>query len=88
MATAVRPTNKVIWGMTEAIEDHDADIAELLQELMSGLEGEKEMAKRRFDKVAQIRVLELYMLAARIQTHTSRLASLHRQARNNEYDRR
>lgn len=88
MATKVRPTNKNIWAMDEAIDDHDPDIAELLEQLMSGLEGEKEMAQRRYDKAAQIRILEIYMLAARIQTHTARLASLHRQARNNEYDKR
>jgi hypothetical protein len=46
------------------------------------------MAQRRYDKAAQIRILEIYMLAARIQTHTARLASLHRQARNNQYDKR
>lgn len=88
MATKVRPTNKNIWAMDEAIDEHDPDIAELLEELMTALEGEKQMAQRRYDKAAQIRIMEIYMLAARIQTHTGRLASLHRQARNNQYDKR
>lgn len=88
MATRVRPTNKNIWAMDEAIDEHDPDIAELLDQLMTGLEAEKEMAQRRFDRAAQIRILEMHMLAARIQTHTGRLASLHRQARTNQYDKR
>ena len=41
MATRVRPTNKNIWAMDEAIDDHDPDIAELLEQLMSGLEGRR-----------------------------------------------
>jgi len=88
MVTAVRPTNKVIWGMDEAITEHDPSVASLLADLMAGLEAEKREASRRYDKGAQLRIMEIYVLAARVQTHTSRLASLHRQARANEYDRR
>lgn len=88
MVTAVRPTNKVIWGMNEAIAEHDPQIASLEADLMAGLEAEKRDAGRRFDKGQQLRIMEIYVLAARIQTHTGRLASLHRQARANEYDKR
>lgn len=88
MATAVRATNKIIWAMAEAIDEHDADIAELLSKLLTGLETEKETAKRRYDKGGQLRIAECISTVARIQNHTARLASLHRQAKANEYDRR
>lgn len=88
MATAVRPTNKVIWALSEAIEEHDGEIAELLGELVDRLESEQGIARQRFDKAGQLRVAEMVLLVARLQGHTGRLASLHRQARGNEYDRR
>ena len=88
MATAVRPTNKIIWAMDEAIQEHDADIAELLTRLLEILEREQEEAKRRFDKATQVRLGEAFVTLARLQSHTARCASLHRQARGNEYDRR
>jgi hypothetical protein len=87
MTTAVRPPNKVLWAMAEAIE-HDADAAELLDQLVTTLERENEEAKRRFDKAGQMRLGQAFVTLARLQQHTARLASLHRQARANEYDRR
>lgn len=87
MATAVRATNKVIWAMDEAIE-HDGEVAELLGELVNRLEGEQGAARQRFDRAGQLRVSELVLVVARLQGHTGRLASLHRQARGNVYDRR
>ena len=87
MATAVRSPNKVIWAMDEAIE-HDADAAELLDSLINALERESEEARRRFDKTTQVRLGQAFVTLSRLQAHTARLASLHRQARRNEYDRR
>jgi cell division septum initiation protein DivIVA len=88
MVTAVRATNKVIWAMDEAIQEHDGEVAELLSELTNRLEREQVIARNRFDKAAQLRVSEAFLLIARLQGHAARLASLHRQARVNEYDRR
>lgn len=88
MATALRATNKIIWAMDEAIAEHDGEVAELLTALTNRLEQEQEIARRRFDKGAQLRISEAFLLIARIQAHAARLASLHRQARANEYDRR
>lgn len=88
MPTALRATNKVIWAMDEATAEHDAEIADLLTTLTNRLEQEQEIARRRFDKSAQLRISEAFLLIARIQGHAARLASLHRQARANEYDRR
>lgn len=88
MATAVRATNKVIWAMDEAIQEHDAEVAELLSELTNRLEREQVIARNRFDKAGQLRVSEAFLVVARLQAHVARLASLHRQARVNEYDRR
>lgn len=88
MATAVRPPNKVIWSLDEAIEEHDPAIAEQLEELLNRIEQEKEQAKRRYDKAGQLRLADMAISLARLQQHTSRLASLHRQARSNQYDRR
>jgi hypothetical protein len=87
MATAVRPTNKILWAMAEAIE-HDADVAELIETLINLLEKEKEQATQRFDKAGRLRLAEGFATLARLQSHTARIASLHRQARGNEYDRR
>ena len=88
MATAVRPPNKVIWALDEAIDEHDPAIAEQLEQLLNRIEQEKEQAKRRYDKVGQLRLADMAITLARLQQHTSRLASLHRQARGNQYDRR
>lgn len=88
MATAVRPPNKVIWALDEAIEEHDPEIAEQFEELLNRIEQEKEQARRRYDKAAQLRLADMAITLARLQQHTSRLASLHRQARANQYDRR
>ena len=88
MATAVRPPNKVLWSLDEAITEHDPAIAERFEELLNRIEQEKEHARRRYDKAAQLRLAEMAVTLAHIQQHTSRLASLHRQARGNQYDRR
>lgn len=88
MATAVRPPNKVIWALDEAIAEHDPEIAERFEELLNRIEQEKEQARRRYDKAAQLRLADMAITLARLQQHTSRLASLHRQARANQYDRR
>jgi chromosome segregation ATPase len=88
MATAVRPPNKVLWSLDEAITEHDPAIAEQLEELLNRIEQEKEQAKRRYDKAGQLRLADMAISLARLQQHTSRLASLHRQARSNQYDRR
>ncbi len=88
MATAVRPPNKVLWALTECIDEHDPEIAERFEELLNRIEQEKEQAKRRFDKAGQLRLAEMVVTLAHIQQHTSRLASLHRQARSNQYDKR
>ncbi len=88
MATAVRPPNKVIWSLDEAIAEHDPAIAEGLEELLNRIEQEKEQARRRYDKAGQLRLADMAIALARLQQHTSRLASLHRQARSNQYDRR
>ncbi len=87
MATKVRPPNKTLWALDEAIE-HDTDAAELLEQLLTQLEREQEEAKRRFDKAGQVRLAGAFVTLARLQAHQARVASLHRQARNNEYDRR
>jgi hypothetical protein len=87
MATKVRPPNKVLWALDEAIE-HDTETAELLTQLLHALERENEEAKRRFDKGTQVRLGQAFVTLAKLQMHTGRLASLHRQARNNEYDKR
>lgn len=88
MATAVRPPNKVIWALDEATDEHDPDIAELLTDLLNRIEKEKEQAQRRYDKAAQLRLADMAITLARLQQHTGRLASLHRQARTNQYDKR
>ena len=88
MSTKVRPPNKVIWALDEAIAEHDPDIAELLERLLTALEREDEAARARFDKAARLRLAESFAVLARLQGHTARLASLHRQARANEYDKR
>lgn len=88
MATAVRPPNKVIWALDESIEEHDPAIADGMEELLNRIEAEKEHARRRFDRAGQLRLAELIAVLARLQQHTGRLASLHRQARSNQYDRR
>lgn len=88
MTTKVRPPNKVIWALDEAIAEHDPDVAELLERLLTQLEREDEAARQRFDKVTRLRLAESFAALARLQGHTARLASLHRQARANEYDKR
>lgn len=88
MSTKVRPPNKVIWALDEAIAEHDPDVAELLERLLTQLEREDEVARSRFDKTTRLRLMESFAVLARLQGHTARLASLHRQARANEYDKR
>jgi hypothetical protein len=88
VSTKVRPPNKVIWALDEAIAEHDPDIAELLERLLTLMEREDEAAKARFDKATRLRMAESFAVLARLQGHTARLASLHRQARANEYDKR
>lgn len=88
MSTKVRPPNKVLWALDEAIAEHDPDVAELVERLLATLEREEEAARARFDKAARLRLTESFAVLARLQTHTARLASLHRQARANEYDKR
>lgn len=87
MATAVRPPNKVLWALAECIE-HDADIAELIEALINLLERENEQAKQRFDKAGRLRLAEGFATLARLQSHAARIASLHMQAKQNQYDRR
>ena len=88
MTTKVRPPNKTLWALDEAIAEHDPDVAELLERLLTQLEREDEAARQRFDKVTRLRLAESFAVLARLQGHTARLASLHRQARANEYDKR
>ena len=88
MSTKVRPPNKVIWALDEAIAEHDPDVAELLERLLTLMEREEEAARARFDKTTRLRLAESFAVLARLQGHTARLASLHRQARANEYDKR
>ena len=88
MVTKIRPPNKTIWALDEAIAEHDADAAELVDQLAHYLEREEEMAKRRFDKDARLRIGEAALALTRLQLHLSRLATLHRLARANEYDKR
>jgi len=87
VSTKVRPPNKVLWALDEAIDEHDPDVAELLERLLTLLEREDEAARARFDKAARLRLAESFAVLARLQGHTGRLASLHRQARANEYER-
>lgn len=84
----MRAPNKVIWALGEALEEHDPAIAELLAELVVHLEVEKEAAEARFDTKGRLRVAEMLLTAIKLQTHTSRLETIHRLARMNEYDRR
>lgn len=86
MVTKVRPPNKTLWALDEAIA-HDADIAELVAQLLTQLEREEEAARDRFDKTARLRLATAVATLARLQLHCARLAALHRQARSNEYDR-
>lgn len=88
MSTKVRPPNKVLWALDEAIAEHDPDIAELIERLLTLMEREEEAARARFDKATRLRLGESFAALARLQGHTARLASLHRQARANEYDKR
>lgn len=88
MSTKVRPPNKVIWALDEAIAEHDPDVAELIERLLTQLEREDEAARARFDKTTRLRLAESFAVLARLQGHTARLANLHRQARANEYDKR
>lgn len=88
MSTKVRPPNKVLWALDEAIDEHDPDVAELIEKLLTLMEREDEAARARFDKATRLRLAESFAALARLQGHTARLASLHRQARANEYDKR
>lgn len=78
----------MIWALDESIDEHDPAIADGLEDLLNRIERETEHARRRFDKAGQLRLAELVTVLARLQQHTGRLASLHRQARANQYDRR
>ncbi len=85
MPTNVRVPNKAAWALDEALE-HDPDIAELLGQLLEQLKREEEAARNRYDKTARLRLSEAFATLATVQQHTTRLASLHRQARTNQYD--
>lgn len=85
MPTKSRIPHKALWALDEAI-DHDPDIAELIGDLLDQLKREDEAAKSRFDKTARLRISDAFATLATLQQHTTRLASLHRQARTNEYD--
>lgn len=87
MPTKTRVPNKALWSLDEAIVEHDPDIAELLTQLLNQLEREETAARNRYDKTARLRLSETFATLARLQQHTNRLASLHRLARQNEYDR-
>lgn len=41
MVTKIRPPNKTLWALDEAITEHDPDLAELVEELMRFLEQEE-----------------------------------------------
>jgi len=86
MPTKSRVPHKALWSLDEAIEEHDPDIAELIGHLLDQLQREEEAARNRYDKTARLRLSETFATVARLQQHTTRLASLHRQARANEYD--
>ncbi len=86
MPTKSRVPHKALWAIDEAIQEHDPDIAELLGELLGHIEREETAARNRYDKTARLRLSETFATLARLQQHTTRLASLHRQARANEYD--
>lgn len=87
MGTNTRPPNKVIWALGEAME-HDATLGELLDVLIDQLETEKIAAEGRFDTKARLRLSEMLLTVVRMQQEISRLETLHRLARMNEYDRR
>lgn len=86
MPTKSRVPHKALWAIDEAIQEHDPDIAELLGTLLDHLKREEEAARNRYDKTARLRLSETFATLATLQQHTTRLASLHRQARANEYD--
>jgi hypothetical protein len=87
MGTNTRSPNKVIWGMDEAIEI-DAALIELLNVLIDQVDTEKFAAESRFDTKGRLRLSEMLLTLVRMQQKISRLESLHRMARKNEYDRR
>ena len=87
MATAVRLPNKAGWALDEAIH-LDGDIAEHIEALLDFLEHEREVARNRFDTKAQLRIADATTALARLSQASGRLATLHRLARVNEYDRR
>lgn len=87
MATKVRVPNKAGWALDEAIE-LDAEMAELLCELLDWLEVEGEIARNKFDTKAQLRIAKALHALARLKFHQGRLVVLHRLARQNEYDKR
>jgi hypothetical protein len=60
---------------------HDAVILTLI-------ENERRAAKNRYDTKAQLRMADAVAALAQLQQATSRIATLHRLARSNEYDRR
>ena len=67
MSTKVRPPNKVLWALDEAIAEHDPDVAELVERLLAALEREEEAARGRFDKAARLRLTESFAVLARLQ---------------------
>lgn len=86
MPTKSRVPHKALWSLDEAIQEHDPEIAELLGTLLDHLKREEEAARNLYDKTARLRLSETFATLATLQQHTTRLASLHRQARANEYD--
>lgn len=88
MVTKVRPPNKTLWALDECIADHDPEVAELIDKLTNILEREEGLARNRYDKDARLRISEAALTLTRLQLHLARLATLHRLARANEYDKR
>lgn len=88
MSTIVRPPNKTLWALDEAIGEHDPALAGLMGQLVGQVKREFEAAQGRFDKPAQARMGELVLTVVEMQASVGRLALLHRMARANEYDRR
>lgn len=87
MSTPARLPNKAGWALDEALQEHDPAIACLLDDLIRHLEHEREAARSRYDKAALIRQGDALLTVNRLQQHTGRLATLHRLARTNQYDR-
>ncbi len=87
MSSRVRVPNKAGWALDECLTDHDPAVNCLLDDLIRHIECEREAARSRYDKPALIRQGDMLLAVTRLQQHAGRLATLHRLARANEYDR-